>query len=574
MPDHRRIMSRPIVVFPLLFLAVLAPLTQAAQLPAGFAETVLVDNLIEPTAMAWGPSGELWITGKRGHIWLLRQGQLTPIAQLHVGSSGEQGIEGIAVDPDYATNQFIWVYYTRLNPSPARNVLSRFRHVGDQLVEEDEMIKGPPIQNDIHNGGCLRFAADGTLFVSTGEDDQAQLAQKKDNLRGKILHLNRDGTPAADNPFRNGDGNPYVWAYGFRNPWRFDIQPGTGNLFIGDVGQAQWEEIDLGVRGGNFGWPVVEGPNPSGLHGFVYPLYAYPHPSDAARGSAVTGGDHVRGNNFPPEYQGNYFFGDSTRDWIHRMVLDSSNKVVSVQDFATRMPRVVDIQFGPDGALYYVGYDAGHVRRIAYVGGTDRQPTAAAALSADNGDAPLSVTFDASASTDPDGDPLAFLWAFGDGATSTAENVTHTYPRGEYEARLTVRDGKGAEASTGGLRIVAGNHRPTAEITAPADGKLYNIGEHIHYSGKGIDPEEGTIPCAQMSWTVILHHKDHTHPFLGPIQGSCSGSFVTVQHSDSGIVYYEIRLTVSDTGGSLGAQGVLTGTQSIKIRPRGQGVTP
>jgi len=550
-----------------ILFAAQAPLAPAAELPPGFEETVLVDHLTEPTTMAWGPSGELWIAGKRGHIWLFRQGQLTQIAQLHVGSSGEQGIEGIAVDPDYATNQFVWVYYTRLLPSPARNVLCRFRHVGEQLVEGTDLIQGPPIQNDIHNGGCLRFAADGTLFVSTGEDDQASKAQDTTNLRGKILHLNRDGSPAADNPFANGGGNPYVWAWGFRNPWRFDIQPGTGTLFIGDVGEAKWEEIDIGVRGGNFGWPVVEGMHPPGIHGYVYPLYAYPHPTDAARGAAVTGGDHVRGANFPPEYQGNYFFGDSTRSWIKRLVLDASNKVVSVQDFASRIPRVVDIQFGPDGALYYVGYDKGQVRRISYLGGSNHQPTVATSVTPDNGDAPLSVTLDASASSDADGDPLTFLWDLGDGAQSAAATVTHTYPRGAYSARLTVRDGKGGEARSGDIRIVSGNNRPAAEITAPRDGSRYRVGDRIRYAGTGIDPEEGTLPCSQLSWTIVLHHKDHTHPFLGPVQGACSGSFVAEKHSDTGAVFFEIRLTVSDTGGALGGSGVLDGTKSVFIRP-------
>jgi len=559
-------MSRRVAALSLLLVVALPPAAPAAQLPPGFQETVLVDGLTEPTAMAFGPSGELWIAGKRGHVWLFRQGQLIPITQLAVGSSGEQGIEGIAVDPDYATNAFVWVYYTRLVPKPARNVLSRFRHVGDQLVEEAVMIQGPPIANDIHNGGCLRFASDGTLFVSTGEDDQAEKAQDTANLRGKILHLNRDGSPAADNPFLNGGGNPYVWAWGFRNPWRFDIQPGTGTLFIGDVGEAKWEEIDIGVRGGNFGWPEVEGMHPPGLRGFVYPLYAYPHPTDVARGAAVTGGDHVRGTHFPPDYQGNYLFGDSTRGWIKRMVLDAANKVVSVQDFASRMPRVVDIQFGPDGALYYVGYDAGQVRRISYLGGSNRQPVASASVTPDDGDAPLSVSLDAAASSDADGDPLSFLWDLGDGATSTAATLSHAYPRGAYAARLTVRDGKGGQDQSGEIRIVSGNNRPTAEITAPADGRRYRVGDRIRYSGRGIDPEEGTIPCEQFSWTIVLHHNDHTHPFRGPLHGSCDGSFVTVDHGEEGISF-EIRLTVSDTGGSLGAAGVLEGTKSVFVRP-------
>jgi glucose/arabinose dehydrogenase len=131
---------------------------RASELPPGFQESGYVSGLAEPTAMAWGPSGELWIAGKRGHVWVYRAGARSLVAELSVAAKGEEGIGGIAVDPDYATNQFIWIYYTRSEPKPVRNVLSRFRHVGDQLVEEQLVVNGSA--SEVHNGGCLRFMAD------------------------------------------------------------------------------------------------------------------------------------------------------------------------------------------------------------------------------------------------------------------------------------------------------------------------------------------------------------------------------------------------------------------------------
>jgi chitodextrinase len=208
---------------------------------------------------------------------------------------------------------------------------------------------------------------------------------------------------------------------------------------------------------------------------------------------------------------------------------------------------------------------------ITYVGGSNRQPVAVAGVDPDEGDAPLQVRFDASASSDGDGDPLSYLWDFGDGTSATTPTATHSYPRGEYAARLTVSDGKGGAGRSGDIRIVSGNNRPAAEITAPANEARYRVGDSIKYAGKGVDPEEGTIPCSQFSWTVLLHHNDHTHPFLGPLQGSCKGSFVTVNHGESG-VFFEVRLAVSDKGGSLGAAGVLEGTQSVVVRPEGAGL--
>ena len=557
-------MRRLLVVNVLFWLAALAPPARASDLPPGFQENVYVSGLVAPTSMAWGPSGDLWIGGQRGHVWLHRQGQLTLVARLRVASKGEEGIEGIAADPDYATNQWIWIYYTRSEPKPVRNVLSRFRHVGDQLVEETVVLSGPQVSDEVHNGGCLRFAEDKTLFVSVGDDNQPERAQDKTNLRGKILHLNRDGSPAADNPFRGGGGNPYVWAWGFRNPFRFSIQPGSGALFVGDVGKDRWEEVDIALAGGNFGWPTVEGPEPAGVKGAIYPIHAYPHVP--GQGASITGGDHVRGSSFPPEYQGSYFFGDSTKGWIRRMVLGPSNEVVSVEEWAGKLARVVDIQFGPSGALYYVGYDRGKVYEIRYVGGSNRQPVASASVTPDEGNAPLRVTFDATASSDGDGDPLSYLWDLGDGTSAAVPTLAHTYARGAYVARLTVDDGKGGQGRSGDIRIVSGNNRPTAEITSPADEARYHVGDRIGYAGRGIDPEEGILPCSRFSWTIVLHHNDHTHPFLGPLQGSCSGSFVTVNHGESG-VFFEIRLSVSDRGGSLGTAGVLVGSQSIAVRP-------
>jgi glucose/arabinose dehydrogenase/chitodextrinase len=543
----------------------LAAAAAASEIPAGFQETTYVSGLVQPTAMAFGPSGELWITGKLGHVWLSSNGALSLETELPVLSNGEQGIEGIAVDPDYATNQFIWIYYTRSNPKPAQNVLSRFRHVGDQLVEETVMLPAAIVMAELHNGGCLRFAADKTLFVSTGDDHQSTKAPDRSNLRGKILHLNRDGSPAPDNPYLNGGGNPLVWASGFRNPWRFDIQPGSGNLFIGDVGESSFEEIDIGVRGGNFGWPRVEGPRPIAMQGLLYPIYSYAHPS-ALDATSVTGGDHVRGTNFPADYAGNYFFGDSSQGWIRRMILDASNAVVSVQDWAARLARPVDIQFGPSGALYYAAFDTGKVMQVAYVGGNNHPPAPEVVVAPDNGQAPLRVAFDASASSDADGDPLSFTWDFGDGGKGSGVTTSHVYHAGAFSARLSVGDGKGGVGHAGDFRVVAGNDRPRAEITAPVDQSSYHAGDTISYSGKATDPQDGTLQCPRFTWTVMLHYAGQAHAFLGPLEGACQGSFVAVDQGSSD-AFFEIRLSVSDRGGSLGEDGILQDTQSVVIRP-------
>ncbi|MDA1183545.1 MAG: PQQ-dependent sugar dehydrogenase [Acidobacteria bacterium] len=273
----------------------------AARLPAGFVEQVLVEGLTRPTTMAWAPDNRLWIGGKEGYVWSLdlrdlQAPALDAFGQIPVNTEGDHGLVGIAVDPDYSTNHHIWVYYT--TDQPIRNRLSRFRHVGQQLVDETIMLETSDLQSPIHTGGCIRFAQDKTLFVSTGDDQVGNASQNTFDLRGKILHINRDGSPAAGNPYFDGErGDPRVWAYGFRNPWRFSLQPESGNLFIGDVGEATHEELDLGFPGGNFGWPLAEGPTPPAVPGLRYPIYSYLHTS--LLGNSITGGEHASANNFP-----------------------------------------------------------------------------------------------------------------------------------------------------------------------------------------------------------------------------------------------------------------------------------
>jgi glucose/arabinose dehydrogenase len=288
----------------LVLFATVTPIDASARqstagLPPGFVSEALVAGLVAPTTMAWAPDDHLWIGGKNGNVWTLhlenlQAPELVVIGRIPVNTEGERGISGIAVDPDYSENRHIWIYYTTAgvpfkNRLSIRNRLSRFRHVGEQLVDETVILETPDLGNINHNGGCLRFAADKTLFVSTGDDDKgSETAQNTHDLRGKILHINRDGSPAADNPYLDGvEGDPRVWAYGFRNPWRCNLQPGSANLFIGDVGERTWDEVNLGFRGGNFGWRLTEGPDPPGVPGVRYPIYNYRHTS--------TGGNSIIG---------------------------------------------------------------------------------------------------------------------------------------------------------------------------------------------------------------------------------------------------------------------------------------
>jgi hypothetical protein len=440
--------------------------------------------------------------------------------------------------------------------------------VGEQLVDETVVYESPNLESKLHNGGCIRFASDGSLYLSTGDDFLGSAtAQSLSDPRGKILRIAPDGAPAEGNPFTSTpNADPRVWAYGFRNPWRFNLQPGSENLFIGDVGNEAYEEIDLGISGGNFGWAMTEGPEPPGVEGVVYPLYSYPRSSRL--GHAVIGGDHAPALGFPPEYAGNYFFADAVTNEIFRMELDSSNRPLSVERFASDTASgPVDLRFGPDGKLYYAAFYGSSIRRVAYAGGGNRQPVAIASATPDSGPAPLSVTLDGSSSYDPEGDGLSFLWDLGGGETRTGAIVEKVYAAGVYAATLSVTDGGRATSNAREISIVSGNSRPEAAITEPAPGLLYGEGETIRFRGTGIDPEEGAIPCQGFTWRVNFHHLGHTHPFLGPLQGTCGGTFVVETHGESE-TFFEVQLTVTDRGAPLGKGAELRSERSVAIHPR------
>jgi glucose/arabinose dehydrogenase len=219
-----------------------------------------------------------------------------------------------------------------------------------------------------HNGGAIHFGRDGKLYVGVGENDNGDNAQSLRNLKGKILRINKDGTIPQGNPFydRVTGRNRAIWALGLRNPFSFAIQLHTGKMFINDVGEQRWEEINRGAAGANYGWPRYEGPESDPRH--RNPIFAYRHGSTNTTGCAITGGAFYNPTNrqFPSSYVSDYFFADLCSGWIRR--LDSATGAVS--GFATGLSRPVDLKVGKDGSLYYLsrGGGAGSVGKIRHTG--------------------------------------------------------------------------------------------------------------------------------------------------------------------------------------------------------------
>ena len=390
-----------------------------------------------------------------------------------------------------------------------------------------------------------------------GDNGDGSKAQDLRNPHGKILRINKDGSTPADNPFAGQSGKlGAIWAYGFRNPWRFQFDSATGKLYGGDVGNFSWEEVNRIVKGGNYGWPLHEGECTSGCTGYIDPIYTYPHAGDSA---AVTGGPVYRGEMFPSEYQGDLFFGDYAKGFIKRAELDPNGDITGVHNFDNQAGSVVDLKVAPDGSLYYITYYPGALYRISY-NTTSHLPVANASADVTKGTKPLTVHFSSAGSRDPDGDELEYLWKFGDGTTSTDESPTKTYDeKGVYTARLTVSAG-GDQAQAQPIVIQVGIP-PELTVSAPTEGDLYRAGDTITYNAFAQDAAGFDLDDGDIKTEVRLHHGSHFHPFVGPLTGR-AGSFTIPKTGEaSADTSYEVKVTATDDNG-------LSTSKVVNIFPR------
>ena len=525
---------------------------RAATLPGDFAETLVASGLSEPTAMAFAPDGRLFVCQQGGQLRVIKNGALlnTPFLTVTTDATGERGLLGVAFDPNFNANQFVYVYYT-VTSSPRHNRVSRFTANGDTVAPNSEVIviELDDLNATIHNGGAMHFGADGKLYIAVGENGAPSNAQSFNNLLGKILRLNPDGSIPDNNPFINrvvGQSRA-IWALGLRNPFTFAFQPGTQRMFINDVGQSAWEEINVGQAGLNYGWPDVEGPDNNGL--YTAPIFAYGHGSGDTLGCAITGGTFYNPpvNQFPAAYVGQYFFADFCGGWIRK--LNPADN--SVTGFATGISSPVDLQVGPDGQLYYLARGDGSIFKIRFV--DDQHPVVNIHPASQTINAGQSVTFTVTASGTP---PLAYQWQRNGvnigGATSSSYTIpVVTNADNGAQFRVVVSNALGSATSNSATLTVPSNRPPVATIIAPAPGSFYSAGDIINYNGAANDPEEGQLPASAFTWQIDFHHDAHVHPFIPATSGATGGSFnIPTTGETSPNVWYRITLTVRDSGGA------------------------
>jgi hypothetical protein len=362
----------------LLIVAILAATEASASIQLSLVANG-IPNLVD---IEHAGDSRLFLVDQDGRI-LIRDGptvQTTPFLDIRgiVLFAGEQGLLGVAFHPNYAENGFFYVNYT---DNSGDIVVARYRAAppGGNVADPASatvVLTVPHPTNSNHNGGQIRFGPDGYLYVATGDGggggDQANNAQNLNSLLGKILRLDVDGgAPYAippTNPFvKTANARPEIWSYGLRNPWRFTFDRQTGDMFIADVGQGSWEEINFepaATGGRNYGWRRMEGThcfNPSSncsTGGLVLPIAEYPH----SLGCSVTGGLRYRGPAIP-EHTGAYFFADYCNGRIWGATPDADGSWTAVQLLDTSLQIAT---FGEDAAgnIYVGNRGAGELHRL------------------------------------------------------------------------------------------------------------------------------------------------------------------------------------------------------------------
>jgi cysteine-rich repeat protein len=571
-----------------------------------------------------------------------------------VMNNWDRGFLGLAIDPQFpaAGHDYVYVLYTVDAPigqdppvwndacadqlgngCPTRGRLSRLEIGPDNKVIGPEHILIDDrwcFQFVTHSVGDLHFGPEGALYVSAGEGanyvftDYGQAGnpcgdppneggslRSQDILThadpqswdGSLLRLDVSGSlpvPWPSNPTAGGptSDDDAIVAHGFRNPYRFTIHPGpgpqAGEVWVGDVGEATWEEINrIPSPNGpllNFGWPCWEGgagvslakPNFQQAHlplcdglyngtiqSNVTPAFwAYNHNAQVVDGeqciaagtASITGMAFYQNGTYPAEYQGALFFQDYTRRCLWAMLPDSPGGVPNPNNRRSinwnEPSGSVDLEVGPGGDLYYAAYSGGQIIRLQYFS-TNHPPVAALTATPSNGASPLSVAFDASGSTDVDpGETLTYSWdlngdgVFGDTSDPDPRFAHFTYTKaGPVTISVRVTDSHGASSAASQIVTVA-NSPPVATILTPPSTLLWRVGDPIAFSGRGDDPEDGQLPASALSWHTILHHcsaalECHIHNLEG-FDGVDHGTMVAPDHPYPS--YLELQLTATDSG--------------------------
>ncbi|WP_415953557.1 ThuA domain-containing protein [Streptomyces sp. KLOTTS4A1] len=628
----------------------------------------------EPMSLSVLPDRSVLHTSRDGTLRLTDQAGVTKIVgKLDVYSHDEEGLQGVAADPDFADNRAIYLYYAPPLDTPAGdapetgtsedfaefdgvNRLSRFvlNSNGTLDMASEQKVIDVPASRGIccHVGGDIDFDAQGNLYLSTGDDtnpfasegytpideregrnpafDARRSSGNTNDLRGKILRIKvaEDGsyTVPEGNLFAPGteQTRPEIYAMGFRNPFRMSVDQATGIVYVGEYGPdagtasesrgpAGQVEFARVTQAGNFGWPFCTGdndayvdydfatkesgekfdcanlrntsPHNTGLtelppaqpawipydggslpefgSGSESPMAGPVYHYDPELDSSVK---------FPESYDGDFFAGEFGRRWIKPISQNEDGSVKEIKNLPWNGTQIMDMEFGPDGALYVLDYGVSwfqgdeHSALYRIENAEDGfSPLAEVRADKTSGAVGLKVDFTGSA-TDADSTELTYAWDFGDGTTAEGPTATHQYKKaGTYNVTFTATDPEGNTGSANS-RIVVGNTAPTVKIEVPGNGSMASFGTPIPFKVTVTDPEE-TIDCSRVKVAYSLGHDSHAHELTS--ETGCEGTLRPPEgdggHDPNANIYGVVGASYTDGGAN--GQEELTGTARAVVQP-------
>ncbi|MCB7138002.1 ThuA domain-containing protein [Cellulosimicrobium marinum] len=620
----------------------------------------LDENTANPMMLDVAPDGTVLYVERDGRVRVIdpETNQTTTAATLSVTQANEDGLTGIVLDPDFAENGWVYLFWSPqdVGTDGPHNRVSRFDYDAEaktlSLASEEKVLVIPTQrQTCCHAGGDMQFDADGNLYVVTGDNtnpfesggftpideragrqnyDAQRTSANTNDLRGKVLRIH----PEDDGTYTIPDGNmfepgtaqtkPEVYAMGFRNPFRIGVDPATGNVLVGDygpdagsasatrgpAGTVEWNVVS---EPGFYGWPYCTGanndyvdynfatgqsgasfdcaagvvndsPNNTGLQDLPpaveaevwYGYQTNPLFPEIGGGGAPMGGPVYEYDaeldsdvKWPEYWDGKALFGEWNQGRVYSFQLtgeqrddlvDINRVLPQVLDPSAGFDRPMDMDFGPDGALYVIDWGSGFggnndssgVYKVNYVEG-DLAPIARASADVTSGAAPLTVQFSSEGTRHPAGEPFTLQWTFGDGSEpSTEANPVHTYTaNGSYTAQLTVTDENGA-TGVANVSVVVGNEAPTVSITFPENGGFFEWGDQVKYE-IAVDDPDGEVTCENVTMFTSLGHDSHAHP-MEELTG-CEGTMQTARDEGHGIesnIFWVVEATYTDDGGAVG----------------------